>query len=1015
METLFEHFSGDGDSHPVAVDGGVDIPHFSLDDASEEPPCELALSSLLDFGNDDAVFAWGPNTEWYSLDCGSCLMPVSDHHWQDLHRRVPLDRLLSGIEGLQRPRRFAHWVDMRGPQALFGDATEFCLTSDGSFSDPHGFAGWGVVVSEMSQASSVPGSFVGYLAGDSADLWAFGAPSQPINAFGSEIVGLFWAAVAAFQLPFPGRVVFRCDNQAALGIAAGSHTAPSHPVVAACQNLHLAFSLRFPGRARYLHVRGHAGDPSNELADAAANWGSWGSAPRVVQLDLPLWFANDGAAFLWLPHLCWSRARPRQGPQSTAGVLRWELAEPKSALDAAQVMRPFTRAFPVPQSDPRPSTKLSVAFATYNTLSLACPGEDMGAQSGMYGHVGRVALLDASLRAEGVFVAGLQETRTPEGQLASKNYHRYCAGCLDKKIYGIEIWVGTFAGCPAHKAVVLHSSPTRMLLRLSFAGQQLGIFAGHGPHRGHSAAFRLAWWKATADLCTALSSALDWVFLVDANCSLGSTVSRSVGAHLAEEEDEAGEAFHRLLHSCGAWIPSTFSDSFSGDGGTLVQKRSNTLARRDFVALPLGWRECVSQGYVSPAVNAGHSVPDHFAVVIHVELDAGCRPDARHSPRIDGEAILLPQHAADVEAVLSSLPVVPWDTNVNDHISVLTDALYRGLAHRFPRQRRRMRQGFLSEETSSVHEALARNRHALRWRMAEMKRCFLRCVLVAWQDRKGFFEVFQGPWVRHLRFAIAKLMSLVGAQGKQIRRLCRRDRAAHLNKLATEVDDADASSVHIALRRLLRPKKFRRTGPDPLPRLRKPDGSLCQTPEEIDAEWRRHFSELEGGEVMCLERFVKEGLVRQQSIEGFTALSHDSLPAFASVVGAFQRVKAHKAPGPDLLPSSLCKRFAFRLSEHFWPVVLKTFLHLSEPLPLKGGGAPPHTQAQPPCARCGCRAEGDLGPIYLQQGAPSCVPAAPFEIDGVACACFAGGRTSRTHVHVWFVRVQMLSLLRETA
>ena len=48
-------------------------------------------------------------------------------------------------------------------------------------------------------------------------------------------------------------------------------------------------------------------------------------------------------------------------------------------------------------------------------------------------------------------------------------------------------------------------------------------------------------------------------------------------------------------------------------------------------------------------------------------------------------------------------------------------------------------------------------------------------------------------------------------------------------------------------------------------------------------------------------------------------------------------MKAHKAAGPDFLPSSICKRFAFRLSEHFWPVILKTFLHLSEPLPLKGG------------------------------------------------------------------------------
>ena len=1020
LETLFEHFSSDAGSLLIRRPGcsaskDASIPHFFLDEESEEPPCELVLSSLLDFGNDADISGQGSNVEWYSLDCGSCLMPISDLHWQDLHHCVSFDHLLSGISGLQRPQRFATWVALHESQAFPSDAAEICLTSDGSFSEWNGAAGWGVVMSVMTPASlDVPGLYVGYIAGASNAVWTFGNQSQPINAFGSEIVGLFWAAVAAFQLPFSGRVVFRCDNQAALGIVAGGHTAPCHPVVAACQNLHLAFSLRFPGRARYLHVRGHAGDPSNELADAAANWGAGGFAPYVVQLDLPLWFANQGAAFLWLPHLCWSWARPRQGPQFASGVLRWELAEPASALSAEQVMRPFTRAFPEPQPGTRRTQQLCVAFASYNTLSLAGSGEDMGAQSGMYGQVGRVALLDASLKAEGVFVAGLQETRTPEGQLASQNYHRYCAGCLDKKVYGIEIWVGTFAGCPAHKAVVLHSSPTRMLLRLSFAGQHLGIFAGHGPHRGHPTDFRIAWWKTTADLCKAHSSALDWVFLVDANCSLGSTVSRSVGSHLAEQEDEAGEAFHGLLHSCGAWVPSTFHDSFSGDGGTLVQKRSHTLARRDFVALPLVWRDCVSRGYVSPAVHAGHSVPDHFAIIIHVELDVGDRPAARQSPRIDGEAILLPENSAAVEAVLSSLPVVSWDTNVNDHISILTDALYRGLAHKFPRQRRRMRQGFLSEETSRVHAELARHRHALRWRMAELRRCFLRCAFVAWQDAKGFFGVFQGLWIRHLRFAIAKLMSLVGVQGKQIRRLCRRDRAAHLNQLAAEVDDADASSVHTALRRLLRPKKFRRTGPDPLPRLRKPDGSLCQTPEEVDAEWRRHFSELEGGEVICLDQFVKEGLARQQSSEGFTALSCDSLPAFASVVGAFQRVKAHKAAGPDLLPSSLCRRFAFRLSEHFWPVILKTFLHLSEPLPLKGGVLHHIPKPNPPVRDVAAAQRGILvQSIFSKVLHRVCRPLPSGLMESRAPALQVGGRPGRTYMFGSFVCPDVFSVLRD--
>ena len=324
------------------------------------------------------------------------------------------------MRGLPEPHRFYNWCKPGGHLTLPCDTSVLCITSDGSFSSAYGSAGWGVMISAISPAyPDTPGSFVGFAAASSLDTWCFGGENAPaLNAFGSEIVGLFWAAVAAFQIPFHGPVLFRCDNEAALGIASGSHVAPSQTVTVACQSLHHAFALRFPGRASYAHVRGHSGDPANELADAAANRGAEVPLPRVFQLDLPEWFRPDGSVFPWLPHLGWSLARPEQGPVHTSGFLRWDLAEPEAALDAERIMRPFTRAFPAQKAPDTRTRKVCLGFATFNTLSLACPGDDQGAQSGIYGHTGRTALLDASLFAESVFVAGLQETRTPEGQSA---------------------------------------------------------------------------------------------------------------------------------------------------------------------------------------------------------------------------------------------------------------------------------------------------------------------------------------------------------------------------------------------------------------------------------------------------------------------------------------------------------------------------------------------------------------------------------------------------------------------
>ena len=826
VETLFEHFYphllqeaalAQPVCPPPLVPKAGDLACLH-DISADEPPCQLILSALLPPGEASASKTGAaPATEWYALDRGSCSIPVSDEHWRDLTRFTPLTRLM-----LTMP----------------ADTSALCLTSDGSFSESQGAAGWGLVISAITpDHPDVPGSFIGFTAAASIDTWHFGGDEAPaLNAFCSEIVGLFWAAVAAFQIPFDGQVIFRCDNEAALGIASGSHVAPSQVVTAACQSLHQAFALRFPGRAVYVHVRGHSGDPANELADASANRGAVTPMPKVFQLDLPAWFCPGGSAFQWLPHLGWTLARPLQGPPCESGSLRWDLTEPTTSLDAEQLMRPFTRAFPAHKESRVSAQKLCLGFATFNTLSLACPGEDRGVQSGMYGHTGRVALLDASLFAEEIFVAGLQETRTPEGQLYSKHYHRYCSGCLEKRAFGIEIWVCVAKGWPSHKAVVLHASPTRLLLRLSTCGKNLGVLAAHGLHRGHSSADRLAWWKETSDLCLAVCSGLEWVFLLDGNCAIGSTVSQCVGSFGAEEEDTAGEAMHHLLRACNTWVPSTFPDAFTGDSGTLVQKRSGTLSRRDYVALPNAWRDCVKRGHVSPGINAGHSVPDHFAVVIQVELHLCTGRAPKSSARIDGEALLLPHNREAVEGIISALPQVPWTVNVNDHVAHLVDSLYEGLVSRFPRQRRRMRNSFLSEETSLVHASLAAHRHALRWRMAEMRRCYKRCAFLAWRSHDAFDDIFCGVWIRQLRISIGQITLAVGQLGRQIRRLCRRDRVAFLNKLAVDVDEADVSSVHKALRHLLRPKKFRRSGPDPLPRLRRPDGSYCQTPDEITAE-----------------------------------------------------------------------------------------------------------------------------------------------------------------------------------
>ena len=220
--------------------------------------------------------------------------------------------------------------------------------------------------------------------------------------------------------------------------------------------------------------------------------------------------------------------------------MTWASSEPAPLLDPEDHVRPFMRACP---SAPAQLTNTKAPFhfiaATFNTLSLADPNAtDKGKRAGLHDCVGRVALLDSSLVEHGVILAGLQETRTPEGRFRSRHYVRYCSGCLEKRAFGVELWIGSGDGFPAHQAVVLYHDVTRLVARVSVAGARLCVLVGHAPHRGHSVQARSEWWRETKRVCSKAGFDAPWVLCVDGNCSVGSVGSSSVGDLHAEEEDE---------------------------------------------------------------------------------------------------------------------------------------------------------------------------------------------------------------------------------------------------------------------------------------------------------------------------------------------------------------------------------------------------------------------------------------------------------------------------------------------
>ena len=486
----------------------------------------------------------GPATEWYSLDKGQCMLPMTDAMWNDLCRPVSLAALPGLPPCLKKPGRFWSWIQNGAVHVLPADTLMICFTSDGSFAPRSGEAGWGLVLSAITRDWPAPGCFLGGCSGRTSDIWDYGDPADagPINAFASEVVGLFWAAVLCYKLQFPCDVQFRCDNQAALGIAAGDATGGVHAVIKACQGLHFGLRFRSGNGPSYEHVYGHSGDFANELADALADAGAFSQQPPSFGLDWCEWSRSGGSPFEWIPHFCWMRQQPWAAPEMSHGMLVWAPEEPRANLPPKTQLAPFLRALPATEVKGHSApTATQLGLVTYNTLSIVDPGQGSGSsQDGLHGAVGRIALLDKSLFDHKIFLAGLQETRTPVGTFHSAHFTRYSSGCLERRALGVELWIGNYQGCPAHAAVVLHTDTTRIIVRLSILAAHWCVFVGHAPHRGHGTVVRKLWWQESARLCDRAGLDSTWIFCVDGNCNLGAYCSASVGGHHADPEDDVG-------------------------------------------------------------------------------------------------------------------------------------------------------------------------------------------------------------------------------------------------------------------------------------------------------------------------------------------------------------------------------------------------------------------------------------------------------------------------------------------
>ena len=216
---------------------------------------------------------------------------------------------------------------------------------------------------------------------------------------------------------------------------------------------------------------------------------------------------------------------------------------------------------------------------------------------------------------------------------------------------------------------------------------------------------------------------------------------------------------------------------------------------------------------VEPHISAGHVCIDHMAVVLDVSLlvPSASRAPAR-AKRINVRSLADPQNSELVAHIINSSPRPAWDVDVSEHAAVVIDHLYRELVAAFPSQRGPYAHWIpLGEHVRCSQSCFV---------IAAMQ-CDTRSLLCGWlccavlgehgslmKPCMCFSAVGGcGSWRPAMRWGAC----CCARYGLLVRRACREDRNRMYAEIAEEIATSTPSSMHTAVQKVLKPKKYRKS------------------------------------------------------------------------------------------------------------------------------------------------------------------------------------------------------------
>ncbi|CAE7241226.1 Pol [Symbiodinium sp. CCMP2592] len=773
-------------------------------------------------------------------------------------------------------RELVHWSDLIS--RVGQEDSEVYLYTDGS-ADQHGRSGYGILILlKVGAFMALFGAIGEQLQGN--DLCPWNVPNVPALAAEQVAIAaaLLWIAQARSLLPTAKyHILFDCN--AAGGSASGRWNPNSF-----AERTHQfeLFLKELPQTwIEYGHVKGHSGDPWNEMADALAK------------------AAAKGDHYL-----------------------------PGPSIEVIQAFQANSLAW------------LATAASALKTGALKGRGgvQRVGSAN-IQGIGGLHRYIEDQFHAEGLQIAMLQETKGASGLCRGPHYLRLSSESQGH--WGTAIWLHRQKGAIKFngKPVVVDEANIELLFEgprllaiqiIVESGIKIAVLAGHCPHAGRvdeRDAF-LNDLKLTLARCR---QAQVVVFGVDLNGRLPTNYQCVTGSLTCDPPDHTGWLMANVMADYGLWAPATYESLHKGDPATYTHPNGQQ-SRIDY--LLLGGKAEV-HSLVSDSVHSfdnGSANEDHKLVVLEFEGEAlQSSLEARlQLPRYDTEAMRTEQGRRQLQYICDSFPQPAWNVHPDDHCQRLQEYLQDALGWWFPKPPTSRRSSFIPDEAWTLRDAkLSLRRKTLSRR--QLWGSFAATAFRCW--KKGVPLTNQEGLQKHaiLYEAIAVAIKLVT---KKIKNLIAKGKNEMLGSIVREGPQGVSEVLQRAKRAGLGGQKTRPVV-RPLPALLHPDsGELARTRQDRDQIWLLHFGRQEKSVIRKTSDFLKDDQRMEQSEITWKC---EWLPSLTDFESLMRRVKPGKAGGLDGLPSDLLAACPTGMSQITYPLYLKSLLTFRQPIQWRGG------------------------------------------------------------------------------